>query len=433
MPKIPLTPRLVDTLKVEAGRSRTVYLDTHPSAPKGFALRVTAAGARTFYLIRTVKAKGRRPWVYISPGQGSGLEAARRAAELRASEISLGRDPNEEARLARAVGLQRAADEEAWSLSDMLAAYISAKRGSLAPHTLSRYEGHAKRDVKDLAPTLAAKPARHVTRSDMRGLVAKITTRSASQARLALRFVGAAFRWAMDEEVLLPGLHGRPEMMPRVDRDPCRGVEVDAGKPRERVLTDHEIVVFWRGLEGLSVARATLPRIIMLNATRREETFLAQREHLSLDVADAECWYIPKENRKGRRRGGRGEQRSLTIPLAPLSVRLFREAMAAGSKPSVFAEVPIRHMNKVARDATGIDDITLHDLRRSCASGLQRLGCPPHVISVVLGHAREEGSTAVDGVYMHDRRVSEHRAWLERWAAHVHALVASSAPPSTFA
>lgn len=425
MPKIALTPRMVDTLQVEPGRTRTVYLDTHPSAPKGFALRVTAAGARSFYLIRTVKAKGRRPWVYIAPGQGSGLEAARRAAELRGAEISMGRDPNEEARLARAAELQRTADDQAWSVADMLAAYIQAKRNGLAPNTVYRYERHLKRDVLDAMPELALKAARHVTRADVRRMVATISERSPTQGRLALQFLAAGFRWAMDEEVLVPGPDGRAVLMPRVDRDPCRGIEVERGKPRERVLTDHEIQQFWRGLDKLPLPKATLARIVLLNGTRREETFMVKREDLSLDVQGAEAWYIPKQNRKGRRRGGQGEQRALTIPLAPLSVRLFRALVAHQPKSHLFDRLPIGDLPATIQEATGISDITVHDLRRSCASGLQRLGCPPHVISIVLGHAREEGATQVDGVYMHDRRVSEHRAWLEKWAAYIEALLAA--------
>jgi integrase len=73
--------------------------------------------------------------------------------------------------------------------------------------------------------------------------------------------------------------------------------------------------------------------------------------------------------------------------------------------------------------ATGLADISIHDLRRSTASGLQRVGAPPHVISVVLGHSREAGATATDTAYAHDRRVDEHRQWVERWARHVERLV----------
>jgi hypothetical protein len=45
------------------------------------------------------------------------------------------------------------------------------------------------------------------------------------------------------------------------------------------------------------------------------------------------------------------------------------------------------------------------------------------VISVVLGHAREDGATPTDALYTHGRRASEHRIWLERWAAHIERLI----------
>jgi len=63
-----------------------------------------------------------------------------------------------------------------------------------------------------------------------------------------------------------------------------------------------------------------------------------------------------------------------------------------------------------------------HDLRRSCATGLQRLKVPLQVTESVLGHTA--GSRAgVVGIYQRHDYADEKRAALEAWGAHVTALV----------
>jgi hypothetical protein len=46
------------------------------------------------------------------------------------------------------------------------------------------------------------------------------------------------------------------------------------------------------------------------------------------------------------------------------------------------------------------------------ATGLQRIGAPPHVVSLLQTDA-----------YTYGGRASEHRLWLERWADHIERLL----------
>ena len=64
----------------------------------------------------------------------------------------------------------------------------------------------------------------------------------------------------------------------------------------------------------------------------------------------------------------------------------------------------------------------LHDLRRSVATGLQRLGVRLEVIEAVLGHV--SGSRAgIVGVYQRHRFEAEAREALAAWAAHLQRLL----------
>jgi len=72
--------------------------------------------------------------------------------------------------------------------------------------------------------------------------------------------------------------------------------------------------------------------------------------------------------------------------------------------------------------ASGVADWRLHDLRRTMATGLQRLGVRLEVTEAVLNHV--SGSRAgIVGIYQRHDYAAEKRAALEAWGAHVAAIV----------
>jgi hypothetical protein len=72
----------------------------------------------------------------------------------------------------------------------------------------------------------------------------------------------------------------------------------------------------------------------------------------------------------------------------------------------------------------------LHDLRRTCVSGMARLGVAPHVADKILNH--QAGTiSGVAAVYQRHDFLSERRDALERWAAHV--ILISSNPKAEHA
>jgi integrase len=86
---------------------------------------------------------------------------------------------------------------------------------------------------------------------------------------------------------------------------------------------------------------------------------------------------------------------------------------------------PINNDSRMKRrldKASGVTGWTLHDIRRSVATGLQRLGVRLEVTEAVLNHVG--GSRAgIVGVYQRHEYADEKRVALERWAAQVEALV----------
>jgi hypothetical protein len=88
----------------------------------------------------------------------------------------------------------------------------------------------------------------------------------------------------------------------------------------------------------------------------------------------------------------------------------------SGGRP-VTAEQPAKER---MRKAMGIEPTTLHNICRSIAPGLRRLGVPDEPIEGVLGYKRA-GVAGADNRIRHE---AEQRVAMEKWAGHVESLVA---------
>jgi len=68
----------------------------------------------------------------------------------------------------------------------------------------------------------------------------------------------------------------------------------------------------------------------------------------------------------------------------------------------------------------------LHDMRRTAASGMARMGTPVHVIEAVLNH-RSGAISGVAAIYNRHSYLPEKRHAVEAWASHVMGLVGEPA------
>jgi hypothetical protein len=95
-------------------------------------------------------------------------------------------------------------------------------------------------------------------------------------------------------------------------------------------------------------------------------------------------------------------------------------------------ETIVDALSKAAAAATSPTPIvpwSIHDLRRTVATGLQRLGIRLEVTKAVLNHI--SGSRGgIAGVYQRHDWAAEKRAALDAWAAHVLAVPERRTPPA---
>jgi integrase len=112
---------------------------------------------------------------------------------------------------------------------------------------------------------------------------------------------------------------------------------------------------------------------------------------------------------------------------------LLGTPFAGWSKAKAALDKAMVEARKKAAKETGtvpaIVPWSIHDLRRTVATGLQRLGVRLEVTEAVLNHI--SGSRAgVAGVYQRHDWASEKRAALDAWAAHLLAIAERGTPPA---
>jgi hypothetical protein len=89
-----------------------------------------------------------------------------------------------------------------------------------------------------------------------------------------------------------------------------------------------------------------------------------------------------------------------------------------GTRPFQSFSAAKRKLDKLSEVA----DWRLHDLRRTCVSGMARLGIAPHVADKILNH--QTGTiSGVAAVYQRHEFLAERKDALELWGAHVAGLL----------
>jgi integrase len=96
--------------------------------------------------------------------------------------------------------------------------------------------------------------------------------------------------------------------------------------------------------------------------------------------------------------------------------------------PFIFSTLggqPFCMFSKAKRQLDQLSGVTgwrLHDLRRTCVSGMARLGVAPHVADKILNH--QAGTiSGVAAVYQRHDFLSERQQALDLWGAHIAEIV----------
>jgi len=177
------------------------------------------------------------------------------------------------------------------------------------------------------------------------------------------------------------------------------------------VLDDNELAHVILAARKIGGPYGGIVELLALTGQRREE--VARLQWAELDLAQR-IWTLPKSRTKNAR--------AHVVHLSEQSMAALTRVDQPG--PYVFSLLgtkPFQEFSRAKRlldQLSGVTGWRLHDLRRTCVSGMARLGVAPHVADKILNH--QAGTiSGVAAVYQRHDFLAERRAALDQWGAHV--------------
>ena len=363
----------------------------------GFGLYVGSSGARSYFLeYRPGRGRGvakRRISIGAHGAPWTPHTARDKALELLAT-VKAGRDPLAEREASAGVRARTvAAVVEEWLARD--------QAGNRSRDEVERVMRH------DVLPEWDGRPLADIRKADVLALVESIADRGAPiMANRTLAHVKRLFRWAAGRNL--------------IEADPAAHVEKPASETRrDRVLSDAELAAIWRACDELGFPFGPAVQMLALTGARREEVLALRWSEVDFDRSSIRL-------AAGRVKSGQAR----IISLAPTAEDILRALPRLNEGDCVFSLDGRRPFANVGRAKTRLDRVIagasgdplgpwrLHDLRRTVATGLQRLGVRLEATETVLGHV--SGSRAgVVGIYQRHHFQDEARTALLAWAQHV--------------
>lgn len=253
-----------------------------------------------------------------------------------------------------------------------------------------------------------------IGRADVHGLLDGIVDRGAPiVANKTLAALRRMCGWAVEREI--------------ITASPCEGVKAPSvERSRDRVLADDELRRVWTACEAIEWPFGPLVQLLILTGQRRDE--VAEMRWSEVDL-EGKTWILPRARAKN--------DQAHVVPLSDQALRVLGALPRVGVKDgfifSTTGELPVsgfsrakQRIDREIADAAEAQDVlapwVIHDLRRTLASGMARLGVNLPVIEKVLNH--QSGSFAgIVGVYQRHSFADEKRHALAAWGAHVERIL----------
>jgi integrase len=429
-----LTVTRIDNAKAISSRQEIpdgllvgMYLIVQPSGAKSFAVRYRFAGQPRKLTL------GAFPAINLETARTLGAKALRAAAE--------GRDPAREKQAAKG-DAKKAEAEAVRGRRDL---FENVAREFIERHAMKQNRETTWRETarilgfkldpdnagkllvverqKGKPPTVLqlwnGRKVQDITKRDVIALLDTVRDRAPVMANRNLAAVRKLFNWCLARDI--------------IQVSPCTLIDPPAlESSRDRILSDDELRMVWNAAEGDGWPFGPLVKLLVLTGQRLGEVGGMQWDELDLKN---KLWTLPAERVKN------GERHH--VPLSDATVAIIkalprikttkgfvfttrRDAAVSGFSRAkdrldvaVFAAVP--------KDAKVPEPWVFHDLRRTMASGMARLGIQLPVIEKVMNHS--SGSfRGIVGVYQRHSFAEEKRSALAAWASHVETVVSGKQP-----
>jgi len=414
-----LTERKIGTLTVGGARKdRLVFDDTQ----RGLAVRVTASRSRSYLCQYTLN--GQKWRVPLGSCSALSLSKAREAAAAIMGDVAKGKNPAAERNEAAAAEwAKRARGRLTLSvlIQDWARLHLAHRRPGYAAEAIRAlrhgFAKHLDRPAEDLDRTTVVRVLDSLGRPhNDRGKGAGSPRRGAGIAGRTAAYGRACFAWAIKRGTVRNNPFAELPFAMVVTK-------------RDRVLGDKEAAAIWRAAGEAADPFGTIVRLLMLTGQRRDEVAGMRWAEISEDWM---TWTIPGTRTKN------GVPH--LVPLSQPARELLQGRLSGGPEDAQRAHdrhaklvlvlpgergTPFSGWSKAKSQldsASGVSGWWLHDIRRTLATGLQRLGVRLEVTEAVLNHLSGSRSGVV-GIYQRHEWAEEKRSALDAWAAHLLAAV----------
>ena len=385
-----LTVRTIETLKpVEERREIPdaylpgLYLIVQPSGAKAWAVRYR---------------HGRRPRKHTLGGYPAiDLKSARELGAKALRAVAEGRDPGQEKAQARSTKVD--------SIESVTAQFIERHcKRSNRPRTAQETERLLRLHV---LPRWRGKMIHDITRRDVLDVLDRVVDSGAPiAANRTLSAVRKLFSWCVQRDITATS--------------PCAGVKPPtAERSRDRVLNDDELRLVWQAADKIGWPFGPLVKLLALTGQRRDEVAKMRWDELDLKAG---LWILPRERVK--------TDQPHEVPLSAAAVNVLKSVPRIAGSPYVFTTNGTAPSSSYSKNKRKLDALLppempswrLHDLRRTVASGMARLGINLPVIEKVLAH-RSGSFAGIVSVYQRHSFADEKRAALDAWGHHIEQLI----------
>jgi integrase len=372
---------------------------------QGLALRVAPDGGKTWGVAYRIKGKGVKRHS-LGRYEDVGLKAARK----RANDLT----------------------EAARQGSDLIAEEKAARNEYDLSFTIERLVGeYAKRRLKERLKTASAierrirralasvmtRKATDIRRRDLRQILDAVADQGhKGEAEKQRTTIQPMFKWALQQDI--------------IEIDPSTGLSpYSQSVARERVLDHEEIRTLWSwlGTGDMPFPISAILKLQLCLGARVSEVCGMTAEEFERDGSGLLLWNLPATRSKN------GSSR--ITPMTGLALEIIELRLKAGDGPlfaSLSEIIPnasiIGHAIIDRRGRSPVTDWRSHDLRRTVATEMAKLGLQLDLVATVLGHKTGEPETRVlRKHYVHDQFVERKTHALAKWDRRLRSILAGEA------
>ena len=374
-----------------------LYLVVQPTGKKGWQVRYRHGGTHRRMSL------GAYPVLSLADARQRARNALAAATE--------GRDPAAEVKAAKAPKSEVDRDKVKALIQQFDKRHLSTlKSGAEAKRQLDRY----------VVPAWGDRSIREITKRDVRDLLDELMDAGKkTTANLVRLHLSNFFNWCVDRDV--------------IEVPPTLGMKAPAKTvSRDRVLSDDEIRWFWAACEAEGFPWGPLGKVLLLTGQRLNEVAQITEAEIRADL-----WHLSAD----RTKNGRAHDVPLSKAVRDILAAVDRIDGRPGFIFTTTGTTPVSgffkgksslaaRMERIASQERGepveIPRWTFHDLRRTAATGLAKMGIAVRVTEAVLNHVSGTGGGIV-AVYQRHDFADEKRAALDAWARRVAALIEGEA------